>query len=162
MDGVNIPGGQVYLGWEVRGIGDFNGDGIDDFAAMSTTASGGPNWYGEINFFAGYNPDPTDVDYDFEPGLPDGFQLDQNFPNPFNLETTIGFQLPRSGQVTLVVTNILGEHVRTLTDRRLPPGSYKVQWDGTNDIGEQVASGVYFYRLRTHDQSFTQKMMLLK
>lgn len=163
MDGVSIPGGQVFLGWEVRGIGDFSGDGIDDFAAMSTTASGGPDWYGEINFFAGYNPDnPTDVDYEFEPGLPKDFQLDQSFPNPFNSETTIGFRLPQADHVTLVITNALGRRVRTLIDRRLSPGKYQVQWDGKDELGTQVASGVYIYSISTGEHRQSRKMMLLK
>lgn len=163
IDGVSIPGGQVFLGWEVRGIGDFSGDGIDDFAAMSTTASGGPNWYGEINFFAGYNADsPTDVDHEFEPGLPKDFQLDQSFPNPFNSETSIGFRLPQAGDVTLFVTNSLGQRVRTLIDRRLSPGSYQLQWDGRDELGRQVASGVYIYSLSTEEHRESRKMMFLK
>ncbi len=96
LENLTIPGGQTDLGMVEAGIGDFNGDGIDDFAARSRT-SGGSYWYGQVNFFAGWDTIATDVEYNPAPSLPSDFKLDQNYPNPFNLETTIRFALPRRG-----------------------------------------------------------------
>ena len=98
------------------------------------------------------------------------FVLKQNYPNPFNPSTTIEFTLPVAQRVILEIYDISGQLVKTLIDALKPAGIYKVDWDGTNEAGEQVASGVYFYRLRTenfHSESTgktfiqTRKMMLV-
>ena len=94
--------------------------------------------------------------------LPDSFGLDQNMPNPFNPSTTIGYQLPESGQVHLSVYNLLGQEVRTLVDATLEAGYYTLDWDGRDDFGRQLASGIYLYRMRVNDFSETRRMMLLK
>ncbi len=97
-----------------------------------------------------------------EPALPIEFALAQNYPNPFNPSTTIEFSLPVSGPVRLVVYNILGEAVRTLTDRTWPAGTHRLIWRGTDQRGRSLSSGVYFYRLESNDFSATRKMLLLK
>lgn len=98
--------------------------------------------------------------------VPTSFQLNQNFPNPFNPSTTISFDLPTRSKVTLTVFNLLGQEVSTLIDKDLPANSYKVEWDGRSYTGESVASGIYFYKLiaDSDDNEFveTKKMMLLK
>ena len=98
--------------------------------------------------------------------LPSSFQLNQNFPNPFNPSTTISFDLPTRSKVTLKVFNLLGQEVSTLIDKDLPANSYKVEWDGRSESGAPVASGIYFYKLiaETDNNEFveTKKMMLLK
>ncbi len=104
----------------------------------------------------------TDVVSDANTALPDQFSLHQNYPNPFNPTTVIGFSLPRAGEVRLDVYNSLGRLVRTLHDGRLEAGDHKVEWDGTTGIDSPVASGVYFYRLSSRDQSHSKKMVLLK
>ncbi|HMK39015.1 MAG TPA: CHRD domain-containing protein [Bacteroidota bacterium] len=90
--------------------------------------------------------------------LPGQFHLDQNFPNPFNPATVIGFQISKSSQVSLIVYNILGERVVTLVDGVKAPGAYQVKFDAS-----RLSSGVYFYRL-TADGALleTRKMMLLR
>lgn len=89
--------------------------------------------------------------------------LGQNFPNPFNPVTTIAFELPeQAGRVTLRVFDVEGGLVRTLVDERRRAGRNFVTWDGANDAGAQVASGVYFYHLRTSGYRETLKMVLLK
>ncbi|HWR84222.1 MAG TPA: S8 family serine peptidase [Candidatus Deferrimicrobium sp.] len=103
----------------------------------------------------------TDV-IDPERILPGDFGLNQNYPNPFNPTTTISFQLTEADDVTLDVYNLLGQRVRTLVSERLPAGSHAVVWDGTNDDGEKVATGVYLYRLVTTAGTRTRRMMLLK
>jgi hypothetical protein len=106
---------------------------------------------------------PTDVDRDpHAPSLPGSFDLSQNYPNPFNPDTRISFSLPRNGQVTLEIFNILGQRVRELVNEVRPAGTYAVEWDGTDDFGKRVSSGVYFYRLNSGTEVLAKKMMLLK
>jgi ankyrin repeat protein len=93
---------------------------------------------------------------------PQEYWLSQNYPNPFNLSTKIEFTLPKSGFVSLNIYNILGRKVRTLVSGHSTSGYKSVLWDGKDDSGKEVASGIYFYRLRGGDFSETKKLVLLK
>ncbi|MFQ6003281.1 MAG: T9SS type A sorting domain-containing protein, partial [Candidatus Zixiibacteriota bacterium] len=93
---------------------------------------------------------------------PSDFVLFQNYPNPFNPTTNIEFLLPRSDQVKIEIFNILGQKVRTLVDQHLKAGHKLVDWDGKDDSGEQVSSGIYFYSIKTDEFSQTRKMVLLR
>jgi hypothetical protein len=90
------------------------------------------------------------------------FQLERNYPNPFNPETVLKFNLPEASKVDLKVYNILGQVVRTLVDEELPAGPHSVVWDGRNDQGSDVASGVYFYRIQAGSFESTMRMTLLR
>ncbi|RMH75915.1 MAG: T9SS C-terminal target domain-containing protein [Calditrichaeota bacterium] len=79
------------------------------------------------------------------------FALEQNYPNPFNPVTHLRFRISESGFAELKVYDLLGREVTTLLGKRISPGSYEVQWDGTDDAGRPVSSGVYFYRLVIKD-----------
>ncbi|MEW6412732.1 MAG: M20/M25/M40 family metallo-hydrolase [Candidatus Zixiibacteriota bacterium] len=94
--------------------------------------------------------------------LPGAFVLHQNHPNPFNPNTIIEYQLPRAGKVNLTVFNLLGQKVRTLVDEQQSAGTQKVNWDGANDAGHKVATGLYLYRLQVGDHAESRKMLLLK
>jgi hypothetical protein len=94
--------------------------------------------------------------------LPQPFRLYQNYPNPFNSTTVIPYALDRPTEVTLGIYNVLGQHVKTLHQGRQPAGSYQVTWDGTSQEGKNVASGVYFYTLRSPMHSETMKMLSLR
>ncbi|MDZ4700173.1 MAG: T9SS type A sorting domain-containing protein [Rhodothermales bacterium] len=94
--------------------------------------------------------------------LPDGFALEQNYPNPFNPSTTISYTLGASGNVQLVVYDVLGRQVQTLANTNLPAGSYQVIWDGRSATGQQVTSGVYFYQMETEVGTTTRRMVFLK
>jgi hypothetical protein len=94
--------------------------------------------------------------------LPRDYSLDQNYPNPFNPETQIDYYLASGGMVELSVYNVLGTKIKTLVSEYQASGSYTVKWYGDSDAGEQVASGVYFYKLSAGQFSETKKMMLLK
>jgi hypothetical protein len=98
------------------------------------------------------------------PPIPEEFSLQQNYPNPFNSGTTISFSLDRWSEVTLEVYNVLGRLVATLLDGEVMPDGvvHTVQWDGTAVSGEQVATGVYLYRLKAGKRAVTRKMMLLR
>jgi|GEM_PF-3677672 len=94
--------------------------------------------------------------------LPMRFALHQNYPNPFNPETRIEFSLPRTSFVTIEIFNILGQRVRTLVNERLSVGYKNVTWNGRDDNGLSVSSGIYFYRIVTDDFAESKKMILLK
>jgi hypothetical protein len=93
---------------------------------------------------------------------PKSTKLAQNFPNPFNPSTTIKFDLKDKGMVTLKVYNVAGQLVRTLVNGVRDANTYTVTWDGTNDRGGAVASGIYFYKMDTKDFSQTKKMVMLR
>lgn len=90
------------------------------------------------------------------------FAVEPNYPNPFNPSTTIRFQLPRAGDVRLVIYNLMGQPVRTLLSARAPEGVHKQVWDGRDDRGKEVSSGVYIYRLTTKDFTESRKMVLIR
>jgi hypothetical protein len=93
---------------------------------------------------------------------PSCFEVKGNYPNPFNPETVIKFTLPQDMPVTLKVYNILGQVVNTLVDEVLPAGDHSVIWNGKNGQGRDVASGVYFYRIKAGDFESIEKMTLLR
>lgn len=99
---------------------------------------------------------------DISTALPVAFRLAQNSPNPFNPDTRIEYDLARSGWVELAVFDILGRKVTTLVDGFRAVGSYQAVWDGAGSNGKPVATGIYFYRLRTGALSETRKMVLLR
>jgi hypothetical protein len=96
----------------------------------------------------------------------ENFRLEQNFPNPFNPETHIKYQLSENSKVTLDVFDILGRRINTLISENVSPGSHKITWNGRNDADAKVSSGVYLYRINVVNSqgSFieTRKMTLLK
>ncbi len=94
---------------------------------------------------------------------PKGYEMTQNYPNPFNPSTNINFSLPQSDRVHLAVYDIQGSLVRTLVDHeQYSNGSYKVSWDGRNELGQKVASGIYFARVQAGKYFHTIKMNLVK
>jgi len=90
------------------------------------------------------------------------YELKQNFPNPFNPETRLYFSIPETQKVQLIVYNIVGQKVRTLLDTQYAAGRHVVNWDGLNDAGHRVPSGVYIYRLKAGDFIDFKKMTMLK
>jgi hypothetical protein len=93
---------------------------------------------------------------------PAEFKLTQNFPNPFNPATTIKYNLADEAQVHLRVYNIVGQVVRTLVQERQAAGRYSVRWDGRDDRGLTVSSGIYFYQITAGKFKDVRKLMLLK
>ena len=112
---------------------------------------------------------PIGVNDNLTEGLvPNSYSLNQNYPNPFNPMTTIAYQLPHTGQVKLQIYNTMGQEVRTLVDDMQTADYYQMIWDGKDEQGNLLGSGIYFYRLCVNqleeDNSFVQvkKMLLLK
>jgi len=97
-----------------------------------------------------------------EDDAPTAYALSENYPNPFNPTTSIEFAIPTAGSVELVIYNINGQKVRTLVNETKDAGLYKVIWDGKNELGETVSSGIYLYRLVSGNFTKMQKMTLLK
>jgi serine protease len=97
-----------------------------------------------------------------EVSLPKSFTLDQNHPNPFNPTTNITYSLTASADVELVVINVLGQQIRTLVNEYQSAGAHSVVWDGRDQGGNQVASGIYFYRMISDGSVDTKKMLLMK
>ncbi|UCE18842.1 MAG: T9SS type A sorting domain-containing protein, partial [Gemmatimonadota bacterium] len=97
--------------------------------------------------------------------VPAEYSLAQNYPNPFNPTTDIQFQIADNGspvQTTLKIYNILGQEVRTLVNEEKEPGYYTLTWDGRNEEGNEVPSGVYFYSMEAGDFQATKRMVLMK
>ena len=102
------------------------------------------------------------IDNDVD-GLPLEFTLHQNYPNPFNPTTTLSFAIPMDSKVDLVVYNLLGQEVTRIFDHKLMrAGAHEIVWDGKDNFGNPVGTGLYVYRLNAADKSAVQKMMLLK
>jgi hypothetical protein len=93
---------------------------------------------------------------------PSGFSLSQNYPNPFNPVTNFRFNVPASAHVRIEIFNLLGQRVATILDKEMKPGVYVADWDGKNDRGRSVSSGIYFYRMQAGDFSEMKRMVLLK
>ncbi len=94
--------------------------------------------------------------------LPRTFSLSQNYPNPFNASTVIEYALPRSSRVNILMYNTLGQRVRVLVDEVQTDGYYKVLWDGKDDTGHAVATGMYLYRLEADGFVKTRKLILMR
>ncbi|MBE0571884.1 MAG: T9SS type A sorting domain-containing protein [Ignavibacteriaceae bacterium] len=99
---------------------------------------------------------------DDEPTQPTAFILEQNYPNPFNPSTVIRYQLPVSGDVTLKVYDILGNEVATLVNEYKTAGKYEVEFSIYSDKGQNLSSGIYFYKLQTGEYTAVNKMVLLR
>ncbi len=93
---------------------------------------------------------------------PRNFGLEQNYPNPFNPETTIPYQLASRSKVSLVIYNALGQEVRTLLATTQEAGAYTARWEGKDNLGRQLPTGVYLYRLHAGETTFTKKMIYLR
>jgi hypothetical protein len=90
------------------------------------------------------------------------YSLSQNYPNPFNPVTIINFSIPKEGWATIKVFDILGREVSTLLNGNVTTGVHKVTWDGKDNIGRDVSSGIYFYSIEYNGSKLNRKMLLLR
>jgi hypothetical protein len=115
----------------------------------------GSNWVNSILFTLEYIPIITGMEQ-----LPDGinsYSLSNNYPNPFNPNTTINYQIPEISFVTLKVYDVLGKEITTLVNNEKPVGSYEIEFEATS-----LPSGIYFYQLQAGSFVVTKKMVLMK
>lgn len=145
-------------------IGDGNLDGRLRFDSIQLTYNPGSPvkgtlWFDDLQLAQKL---PTNVS-EVQLALPDRYRLMQNYPNPFNPTTTIRYQVAdQSVPVTLVVYDALGQEVRRLVQQQQSAGNYTVVWDGRDNSGNAVASGIYLYKLRAGSFSQTRQMILIK
>ena len=166
---VAIFGIDTVKDYQVDFYADYNGNGSYDappvdhaWREIFTNTEG--NYILEFV----HNTEFTDINFPTAIGdiylgnNPAEFTLEQNYPNPFNPSTTIEFSLPEAATVTLVLYNNLGQSIRTLTNDRLPAGTYQVTWDGRNDSGQSMSSGVYFYKVQAGSFSQVKRMIMIQ
>ncbi len=147
-----------------------------DYALGGTDGPRGADWSPDghtmylCDFYANTisvwtNPNPVTLEIDDEsenPIFAKGFRLVQNYPNPFNPTTTIEYSMPRHGNVNLSIYNLRGELVKTLHDGWNNRGSHEATWNGTNNAGNTVASGIYIYTLTSPTVKFSKRMTFIK
>ena len=139
---VNVSDGKTYY-WRVRSKTD-NGE------YSSYTGSGS------------FGVDQNVTEVEVENSIPTEFEVAQNYPNPFNPATTIRFSIPSSENVTVKIFDMLGSEIATLLNSDLEAGNHSVVWNGQNQYGSSVSSGVYFYRVISGNNVVTKKMLLMK
>ena len=105
---------------------------------------------------------PMSAEDDDNSLVPQEFSLGQNYPNPFNPNTEITYNLPAQSDVRITVFNLLGQAVKEIVNDNLPAGPHVASWDGRDESGTTVASGIYLYRLTAGDRTLSRKMVLLK
>jgi len=115
----------------------------------------------EVIFSLNQGTGITDVDGN-PTVIPLSYELGNNYPNPFNPTTEIEYAIPVSNHVSLAVFNSLGQQIKTLVDRNMTAGTYHATWDGTDDMGNSVPSGTYFYKMTSSHFNASKRMTLLK
>jgi hypothetical protein len=154
------PGSGFGLGIG-RPLWDMDGDGINEFLLVAH--AWGDSSQGKLYIYSGNASFPvTSVEEDPRAEVPGNYELHQNYPNPFNPSTTISYSLPVREDVRLEIYNLMGQKVRTLVDGTQNPGTHRVEWNGRDDAGNPLGSGVYFYKLISGKQVQTKKMVLVK
>ena len=155
----------IYPGDKIEDLGNNHGKlhlfFLDDYSWGSYIQGHGENLGGMQQYCS--------IDIDFGPfvtmqpeTIPQPEIYFTNYPNPFNPSTTISYQLPEESKVELTIYNIKGQKVKTLISDQLPAGKHSVVWDGVDESGKAVASGVYFYKMKVGNYDSTKKMILLK
>lgn len=158
-----------------------DGSNINDRAAIDFDAAGNiilmensnehiffisPPGEGPTNNYTTVAPEPfavgEPVSVDLTSGVPDGYALQPAYPNPFNPTTTVPFALGRAGHATLTIYDNLGRRVRVLSEGHLAAGSHRLVWDGRDDNGQAMSSGVYIVTLVSGDFRSSQRITLLK
>jgi len=158
--------------WWLSADGGANWQEVDPRGRWHELAHPGDEllWRAELSYVDGVAPECTSVTVEWgEPvgvddnEIPTRFALRQNTPNPFNPVTTIAYDVPASGgHVTITIYDVSGRRVRTLVDSPQEPGSLAAVWDGTDETGERVGSGIYYCRMRAGEFEQTTNLTLLK
>lgn len=153
-DFVNEPGFDVYAPLRSTPIlADIDND--SDLDLISGSQGGGLLFYENLDSV-------TAIDHTHQHNVPTSIRLEQNYPNPFNSITVISWQLSARNNVRLTVYDLLGQKIKTLVNGRRSAGAHRVEWDGKDDLGNDVASGIYIYRIRAGNFVSSRKMLLIR
>jgi hypothetical protein len=160
-----LPAIAYHFGKSVGPAGDFDGDGVDDIAVGSDATINDNYNEGRMFIFAGDSNLPTPAEDEPDVPIPIDYDiLKQNYPNPFNNSTIIEYSLHGilEREVELSIYNILGQKIRILYSGLQSGGEHVMFWDGLDDMGHDVPSGIYFYRLKSGHDVISKKMLHLK
>ncbi len=155
----NVIWGAALAALDSDGDGKTNGEELQD--PNGAWRSGDPN-PGDVALVSNPGDPNSTTNVQLATSMPLRFALKQNYPNPFNPSTTLSFVIPQSAQVRLTIYNSFGRPIRELLNGALPPGEHTIAWNGLNDAGESVGSGVYLAKLESGDFSRTVRMLMIK
>lgn len=146
--------------------GDFDGDSYYDLFISVDTSLLLTNWNGLPDLLY-RNESVTGIPGTGGQAVVGSARLSPNYPNPFNSTTNIVFEIPRTGRtqgefVELNIYDVLGQKIRSLVSENISPGTYKVVWDGRDDYGREMSSGVYIYRLKADEFSASRKLLIIR
>jgi len=131
------------------------------------------NYTGLVHLIPDHNPSSMiyniiqltiidELETDSESVMPMDYLLHQNYPNPFNPVTDIRYDIPDNAQVSIIIYDVMGRKVRSLVNKEQVAGFHHAQWDGKNDLGTPIASGMYVYMLKAGHHISAKKMVMLK
>ena len=161
--GFEIEKSKDKLNW--RKVGFIKGNGVtcseNSYIFYDNENSAGKYYYRlkQIDFDGSYQYSQI---IELKTLIPEKWEIEQNFPNPFNAETIIKYKIPKNLFVSLKIYDILGKEVKTLVNEFKQSGYYYVKWDGKNDGFINLPSGVYFYEIKTKEFHQIKKMVLLR
>ncbi|RKX20288.1 MAG: hypothetical protein DRP26_01945 [Candidatus Zixiibacteriota bacterium] len=148
-----------YDSFELEG---FSGPGYDEvYVGFQFVSDDSETLFGIIIDDVEISIEPP-VGFDEDVSIPRIFALNQNYPNPFNIKTIISFNIPEPSKATIDIFDILGRKVACVFDGLLEAGRHQILWDGRNSDGDEVTSGIYFYRLKSNERSEIKSMTLIK
>jgi len=154
-------GTEVFAGefdWEqvTLDLSDYSGIAQIRFVFGSANLITGEGWYiDDIHYSNTTGSNDNTI-------IPIMNKLNSNFPNPFNPTTTISFSLKEAGNVKIEIFNLRGQKVKTLINGLLPAKNHQIVWNGKDDRGKSVSSGIYFYKMKTANYTASRKMILMK
>ena len=155
---VSFPGDNFALQHGGSTLTDMDGDGVPEIIVAYEDGDSLQNW---IVILEG-NGDATGIEFNPGDKVLKSYRLSQNYPNPFNPTTTISFNLPTTEQVSVKIYDLLGQEVKTLLNGVMTAGQHTKVWDGTNNAGFKVTSGVYIYTLQAGQHKLNKRMTLIK
>ncbi len=162
-----IPGGEqfwspAFAALDADADGFTNGQELQDPNGIWVKGNAFPGDENAVTNPGDPNDHPPVTSVDKFAEIPNSFALNNNYPNPFNPTTTISFSIAENSDVKLDIYNSVGQLVTSLVNQNYAPGRYTSLWNGKNDFGTKVNSGIYFYRLTTNNFTQTKRMILMK
>jgi hypothetical protein len=154
---VSFPGDNFALQQGGSASNDMNENGEPEFLIAYEDGDSLQNWIVMVegNGLTGIKVNPGQQ-------VLESYMLHQNFPNPFNPSTTISYQLTKTEKISIKVYDMLGKEVKTLVNGVVNSGTHTAVWNGTNNAGSQVASGIYLYTLQVGKYKLNKRMTLMR